>query len=165
VRCDIAIGIVTTYGLNDWEVRVRAQREMNFRLLHIVQTGTFPVGSGGNRQQGRAADHTAQLHAEVYKTWTYTPASPIRPSWRSVRLRIEHKDHPSPLMGGGGCIDPLLLDIDTERISEAVWNTLEQNLTTTVTRTRNLRPFSPLPVAILTALSRFQQIQQTNDNT
>jgi hypothetical protein len=86
MRRDGAVGIATTYGLDDRGVGVRVPVGSEFSLLHIVQTDSgvhptfYPMGTRGSfpgvKRQRREADHSPTTSAEVKKMWIYTSTPP-----------------------------------------------------------------------------------------
>jgi hypothetical protein len=90
VSLDSAVGIATSYWLNDRGVRVRvpvgsrifASPGRSDRLCGPMQWVPGTV-SPEMKRQGRDADYSTPTSDEVKKTWIYT-STPHTPSWYSV---------------------------------------------------------------------------------
>jgi hypothetical protein len=81
-----SVGIATGCGFDDRGVGVQFRYGQEFALLHVVQTGcgahptSYPMGTGtlspGVKRQGREADYSPPVSAEVKKMWIYTSTPP-----------------------------------------------------------------------------------------
>jgi hypothetical protein len=90
---DSAVSIATAYGLDDRWVEVWVPVDLEYFLVHIVQTGTgaHPASytmvtgdfSPGVKRPGRETDHSPPASAEVKNMWIYTSIPPT-PSCRSA---------------------------------------------------------------------------------
>jgi hypothetical protein len=91
---DSAVGIVTGYGLDDWEFGVRAPvGHKNFLFstssrpaLESIQPPIQWVTEAPSprvKRPGREVDNSLPASAEVKKMWIYT-STPHTPSWRTA---------------------------------------------------------------------------------
>jgi hypothetical protein len=84
---DSAVGIATSYGLDDRGIGVRVP--VGSRIFTSLRSTQPPVQwvtgalSPGVKRLGREVDHSPPTSAEVKKMWIYT-STPHTPSWRSA---------------------------------------------------------------------------------
>jgi hypothetical protein len=107
VNQDNAVGIATSYWLDDQGIRVpKSQWSQEFLLLHVVQTSSGstqpPIQwvpgalSLWVKRLGCEADHSPATSVEVRKMWFYT-FTPYMPSWHSAYLVKYRENFTLPL--------------------------------------------------------------------